>query len=137
MPTVLLRKLITFALSKEREVMNFLNIVKGVCPNCAKNKVFESSGIMNCVKIPKMHDHCQNCGYKFSREPGFFFGAMYVSYALVVAEMISIAIVCKLILSLGNLTTFIAMAITALILSRVNFRFSRLIWMHLFIKERK
>lgn len=29
-----------------------------------------------------MHDRCPSCGLLFNREPGYFLGAMYVSYGL-------------------------------------------------------
>jgi ABC-type transport system involved in cytochrome c biogenesis permease component len=29
-----------------------------------------------------MHDRCSSCGLHFNREPGYFLGAMYVSYRL-------------------------------------------------------
>jgi uncharacterized protein (DUF983 family) len=29
-----------------------------------------------------MHDRCPACGLHFNREPGYFLGAMYVSYSL-------------------------------------------------------
>ena len=29
-----------------------------------------------------MHERCPVCGHKFEREPGYFLGAMYFSYAL-------------------------------------------------------
>lgn len=29
-----------------------------------------------------MNDRCPNCGLHFNREPGYFLGAMYVSYGL-------------------------------------------------------
>ena len=29
-----------------------------------------------------MHERCPVCGLKFEREPGYFVGAMYMSYAL-------------------------------------------------------
>ena len=29
-----------------------------------------------------MHDRCPGCGLLFNREPGYFLGAMYVSYGL-------------------------------------------------------
>ena len=33
-----------------------------------------------------MHEDCPHCGHHFEKEPGFFLGAMYVSYALTIAE---------------------------------------------------
>jgi hypothetical protein len=32
--------------------------------------------------FPKMNDRCPTCGLHFNREPGYFLGAMYISYAL-------------------------------------------------------
>ena len=29
-----------------------------------------------------MHDRCPQCGLHFDREPGYFLGAMYISYGL-------------------------------------------------------
>ena len=35
--------------------------------------------------FPKMHDCCPGCGLHFNREPGYFLGAMYISYGLALA----------------------------------------------------
>ena len=32
-----------------------------------------------------MNDRCPRCGLNFNREPGYFLGAMYISYALALA----------------------------------------------------
>jgi len=32
--------------------------------------------------LPRMHANCPVCGLKYEREPGYFMGAMYISYAL-------------------------------------------------------
>lgn len=32
-----------------------------------------------------MHDRCPSCGLLFNREPGYFLGAMYISYGLGIA----------------------------------------------------
>ena len=32
-----------------------------------------------------MYDRCPNCGLLFNREPGYFLGAMYISYGLALA----------------------------------------------------
>ena len=38
-----------------------------------------------------MHDSCPTCGLHFNREPGYFLGAMYISYGLGVLIMAPIA----------------------------------------------
>jgi len=36
-----------------------------------------------------MHERCSNCGLLFNREPGYFLGAMYVSYTLGIAAIVA------------------------------------------------
>jgi len=109
----------------------FIDIIKGKCPNCKKEKVFNANGNLLILKLPKMHEKCPNCKYKFEREPGYFIGAMYVSYALTIAEMVAFFIFFNLILGI-DFTMFIYISITCLLLlSMFNFRLSRLIWMYM------
>ena len=35
-----------------------------------------------------MHDRCPQCGLRFNREPGYFLGAMYISYGLALAVIV-------------------------------------------------
>ena len=36
-----------------------------------------------------MHDRCPICGLRFNREPGYFLGAMYISYGLGIAVVVA------------------------------------------------
>jgi hypothetical protein len=36
-----------------------------------------------------MHDCCPYCGLHFNREPGYFLGAMYISYGLALAVIVA------------------------------------------------
>jgi len=38
-----------------------------------------------------MHDCCPACGLRFNREPGYFLGAMYISYSLGLAVIVALA----------------------------------------------
>jgi Protein of unknown function (DUF983) len=38
-----------------------------------------------------MHERCPSCGLKFEREPGYFLGAMYLSYGLALVEIVFLA----------------------------------------------
>lgn len=40
-----------------------------------------------------MHDRCPNCGLRFNREPGYFLGAMYISYALALVMIVALGAV--------------------------------------------
>ena len=69
-------------------VSKVLNVVKCKCPNCNEGKVFSGQGNVFLFKMPIMNERCSECNFKFEKETGFFFGAMFVSYALAVAQMI-------------------------------------------------
>jgi len=40
-----------------------------------------------------MHDSCPVCSLRFNREPGYFLGAMYISYGLALALIVALGIV--------------------------------------------
>jgi len=108
------------------------NIFKGKCPKCHKGQVFETNGNPILLKMPKMHTSCPNCHHHFEKEPGYFTGAMYVSYALSIAEVVALLIALSLVFPM-NMDYLIIFVISLLLgLSSFNFRISRLIWMYLF-----
>ncbi|UGU16923.1 DUF983 domain-containing protein [Sinomicrobium kalidii] len=117
-------------------MFDILNIIRGKCPNCEKGDIFDTRGNPFLFRMPRMHPKCKNCRYTFSREPGYFFGAMYVSYALTIAEMIVILLFVKFLLGLGNLPAFFIIAFTAVVSSTFNFRMSRTIWIYMFRKKK-
>jgi len=49
------------------------------CPRCRIGNIFRYSIFRG---FPGMHERCPTCDLKFDREPGYFLGAMYVSYGL-------------------------------------------------------
>ena len=68
-------------MDKEGKKRNLLlGVVREKCPNCNEGQVFVKR--TSLFKIPKMHEDCPNCQYHFEREPGYFLGAMYISYGL-------------------------------------------------------
>ncbi|QKX05503.1 DUF983 domain-containing protein [Aquimarina sp. TRL1] len=109
------------------------NILKGKCPKCETGAVFNKQE-NQFLAIPKMNEKCPNCNHKFEVEPGFFFGAMYVSYGMTVAECIAIYIISSFFIS-SLLKIFILIVISILLLSFVNYKYSRLLWMYLFTKK--
>ncbi|MFY0630205.1 MAG: DUF983 domain-containing protein [Flavobacteriaceae bacterium] len=105
------------------------------CPNCKEGDIFNKRGSLLLFKAPKMNDRCEKCDFKFEKEPGFFFGAMFVSYALVAAEMIASVIVFKFLVNLSYIGVLFIVILIALLLSTVNFRISRSIWIYMFYSD--
>lgn len=79
-----------------------------------------------------MHEHCSACDAKYEKEPGFFFGAMYVSYALMSALFISSFVIDNLWIH-SETWQYMTFLVTAMIVSvPLTYRWSRLIWINFF-----
>lgn len=79
-----------------------------------------------------MNEKCPSCGVAFSREPGYFSGAMYFSYALAIGVILVLLAALALVLRgwpLGRL--LIAAGLFFLPFIPAVFRYSRILWIHL------
>lgn len=109
--------------------MNVISLLTAKCPNCHKGRMFKSRNVFRL----KMNNNCTECGYDFEREPGFYTGAMYVSYGLSLVEVLVVYILCRM----AGATAFdqailLAMVVALLLLITFNFRISRAAWLALF-----
>jgi len=105
-------------------------IIECRCPRCRRGKIF--SGPMYSFGSQKMNEHCPVCTMKFEVEPGYFYAAMYVSYALNVAEIVTTAML-TFYLSGGSESPLLYLGIifgVIFILAPFNFRYSRVILLH-------
>jgi uncharacterized protein (DUF983 family) len=118
-------------LAKESKLYSVLH---GTCPACHEGKVFVSNHSYSSIHFTEMHEKCNVCGQAYEPEPGFFQGAMYVSYALTlgVAFVISIVMVLFFNASLWLVMGIITFLMFALL--PVIFRSSRMIWLNMFIR---
>lgn len=112
--------------------MNLINILKTKCPNCHKDCLFKSKRIF-ALKIGKMNSSCSQCGHDFEREPGFYTGAMYVSYGLSLIEIAIVYIVCRIAgMETYDYSILIIMVLVLLVLLTFNFKVSRAVWLYIF-----
>ena len=83
-------------------------------------------------------EHCESCGFKYMIEPSFFYGAMYVSYALTVA-MAVVTFVVSYLLGLGLVGSILAIFVVLVALTPLIMRISRLLYINMFVhfKEKK
>ena len=80
----------------------------------------------------KTHESCSHCGLKYMIEPSFFYGAMYVSYAITVAMAIAVFVICHL-LGLGLIATLIGIVAALILANPFVMRISRLLYINFFI----
>lgn len=110
------------------------SIITGTCPVCQEESMYKESNPYKMGRIFDMHERCSNCGTKYKIEPSFFFGAMYVSYALGVAVSVAAFIITYFLFGGGLMATFIAITVTLVVLMPLLIRISRNIWINLFLK---
>ena len=107
-------------------------MINARCPHCHEGRLFKYKW-WNLLNFAQMHDNCPQCDVRYEVEPGFFYGAMYISYAFTVGIML-----------IGGLIVFnffndppamgyvVPITIFSLVMVPFNFRTARVIFIHLF-----
>ena len=111
------------------------SILNQNCPRCRSEKMFMDS--VYSKRFNQMHKSCPKCSQEFELEPGFFMGAMYVSYAIQVV-MIALVVVLTEVFTSGKRISWYLSWVIVMIVSTfpLVFRLSRSIWIHLFVRYR-
>lgn len=108
--------------------------VKMKCPKCYEGDIFESKNPFLFGKMTEMHANCPKCGIKYEKELGFFYGSMYMSYALHIALFVVATVAYYLYFeSRVDWRIYISMYLSiTIILYPIFFRLSRSLWLQLF-----
>lgn len=100
------------------------------CPKCRRGNMFK--GNMYSFGGNTMHETCPRCGLHFEIEPGYFYAAMYVSYAFNVAQAVTIAMATYTLT--GNMESpwlYLALILGGcFLLAPFNYRYSRIILLY-------
>jgi hypothetical protein len=67
-------------------------------------------------------------------EPSYYSGAMYVNYGITVALSVITFLIASVIFKAELLQSFAVIIITLLVLTPVNLRLSRIIWINMFVE---
>lgn len=103
-------------------------IVMCRCPRCRKGRIFPHSAL-NITGFSKTNDYCPVCNLKFEHETGFFWGAMYISYAFSTGLMVVFGIIAiNLDWSFSRILSVIIP--TILLITPFSYRYSRVILLH-------
>jgi hypothetical protein len=88
--------------------------------------------VFNLKKFQEMNGHCPVCQVNFEPETGFYWGAMYISYAISVALSVTLAIAIRVIFGPGiDINVYIGSIIGIMVLfAPMSFRLSRAILLH-------
>lgn len=109
------------------------SIITSACPKCHEENMYINKNPYILSETLKMHERCSNCNTKYKIEPSFFYGSMYVSYAVGIAFAVAAFVISYVFLGSSTLTAFIAIIATMIGFLPIILRLSRNIWINLFI----
>ena len=120
------------------------SILGNRCPACRQARMFKVSNPYLPRTINAMPAACPVCGENFQREPGCYFGAAYVNYAMTVALWVAVLVALYVFGALGWIeftgmfeqpdTVIVSGIVTLLVLLPLIQRLSRSLWIHLFVR---
>ena len=106
-------------------------IGQGRCPRCRKGFIFKYP-LAQFRKFSEMNASCSSCEASFEPEPGFYFGAMYVSYGFTIVLFISIWAVLRFFFNPSDLVYFVTIVAAAAVSTPISFRYSRILFLYWF-----
>ena len=110
------------------------SILTGTCPVCQNESMYTSKNLYDPKKTLEMNERCSHCQTKYKIEPSFFYGAMYVSYAVGVAFAVTTFVITYFFLGMNRLNSFFAIVGVLVVGLPLILRLSRNIWINFFFK---
>ncbi len=110
------------------------SILTGTCPKCHNESMYIDKNPYHLGSLFEMRERCSHCNTKYKIEPSFFYGAMYVSYAVGIAFAVAAFVITYLLIGTSLVNTFIAIVGTMIGFLPLIIRLSRNIWINFFIR---
>ena len=104
------------------------------CPKCRQGDLFEKKGLFRFSKILNMPKKCENCGQVYEIEPGFWLGALWTSYPIVVAIEVPFLLMALFSKTISPWLSFGLMLVAFFIFYPLMLRLGRSIWIHISIR---
>lgn len=114
------------------EVSLMKSILSCKFPRCRKGRVFKHKNPYH-RKFGEIEKKCSVCNFVYEMEQGFWYGAMYFSYAFGVLISIPIVIILLLKTDLEIFQITGVIFCVLVVLSPILFRYSRSVWLHIFV----
>lgn len=99
------------------------------CPRCRKSPLFISP--FNIGAPLSMHKRCEYCDLNFEPEPGYYFGAMFISYGISAVFFLTIAAIAYFAFGLGVKGIMTLIIFIGIICFIKILRLSRSVWIHI------
>ena len=105
-------------------------IAQAKCPKCRQGNMFPVSPF-SYRKLTVMHSRCQVCDANLIPEPGFYDGAMYISYAFSVALMVSSLVAINVLVAEPKLWMYLTtVVVLTIFLMPAMLRYSKTLYLY-------
>lgn len=101
------------------------------CPRCHRGPLFKHPAAS--LHFADMYDACVACEQTFEPEPGFYYGAMYISFGFALAIFVVCGVGLYYLANDPGLWVYVGtVAVVSLALTPLIFRYSRALMLYLF-----
>ena len=104
------------------------------CPRCRKGNLFVNRNPYSFKNSLAMPDHCPVCSQDFKIEPGFYIGALWTSFPIVIVIMTLLSVLLLAYFKMEMNWFFVTLTVVLLLLQPIIIRLGRSIWIHVFVK---
>ena len=126
--TALLSACFGMALNELTHMNALEGIRRQLCPRCRQGAIFRAPLWRGMLA---MHERCPACGLKYEREPGYFVGAIYISYALMLPVATLIYLAFWYFLDWSAYAVLLCTVLSFLPLGPLAVRWARVLWLYL------
>jgi uncharacterized protein (DUF983 family) len=113
----------------------FYSILTVKCPRCREGNMFSAGTLYHPKKFMEMNKNCECCGQSFEPEPGYYFGAMFISYAFNTAFFIGVWWMLLFVVDEISMPMMLGVLLFVVIgLLPLTFRWSRVLWINIFVR---
>ena len=130
--------LLTFEHMRIIKNTRLYSILFNKCPRCHKGDFYKPGNPYKLFfeKEP-VNKACSACEQPYEPEPGYYYGAMFVSYALNVGVFIAVWLATQLLFpaSLSIFEEVVIIGVVLVLIAPLSLYYSKLIWINFFVKK--
>lgn len=109
------------------------SIARLKCPRCHQGNLFTKRNPYSFKDSMKMPDRCAVCNQDFQIEPGFYIGALWTSFPIVIFIMAFLSILLLVFVKMELEWFFVSITVILLLLQPIIIRLGRAIWINIFV----
>ncbi|MCE7041720.1 DUF983 domain-containing protein [Dyadobacter sp. CY312] len=109
------------------------SVARMKCPRCHKGNLFSTRNPYSFKGALDMPDRCTECNQDFKIEPGFYIGALWTSFPIVIFIMTLLSIFFLAYLKMDMNWFFVVITAILFSLQPIIIRLARAIWINIFV----